>query len=192
MAGLFQVLWGQSDGTFKKAATLNGTDGKPLIIPVEGGNWIENICTRPFAVDWDGDGHLDLVVGNFAGTFYLFKGQGKGKFLPKPEQIKAGDAAAENRGSSQRSLRGRLGRRRRPRPAERLKRGGRAMGRESRRAREAASIGTVSTADQTRSAGRIRVRSCTTRTSRRLRAARESGSTTSIPTASSTFSSAIR
>ena len=51
----------------------------------------ENICTRPFAVDWDGDGHLDLVVGNFAGTFYWFKGEGKGKFQPKPEMIKAGD-----------------------------------------------------------------------------------------------------
>src|SRR5262249_61865406 len=49
----------------------------------------ENICPRPFAVDWDGDGHLDLVVGNFAGTFHLFKGQGTGKFLPRPEEIKA-------------------------------------------------------------------------------------------------------
>src|SRR5262249_27483003 len=37
-------------------------------------------------------GHLDLVVGNFSGTFYWFKGQGKGKFLPKPELIKSGDA----------------------------------------------------------------------------------------------------
>jgi hypothetical protein len=98
MAGLFQVLWGQSDGTFKKAAVLNGTDGKPLIIPVEGQNWIQNICTRPFAVDWDGDGNLDLVVGNFAGTFYLFKGEGKGKFLPKPEEMKAGDKALKIEG----------------------------------------------------------------------------------------------
>jgi hypothetical protein len=91
MAGLFQVLRGQSDGTFKKAEVLSGTDGKPLIIPAERENQIENICTRPFAVDWDGDKSLDLVVGNFAGTFYLFKGQGKGKFLPEPEQVKVGD-----------------------------------------------------------------------------------------------------
>ena len=50
----------------------------------------EKICTRPFAADWDGDGHLDLVVGNFSGTFYWFKGEGKGKFEPKPEQITSG------------------------------------------------------------------------------------------------------
>jgi hypothetical protein len=96
MAGLFQVLWGKPDRTFKKAEPLKGTDGKELIIPVsgkpgEGEDWIKNICTRPFAVDWDGDGDLDLVVGNFPGTFYLFKGEGKGKFAPVPEEMKAAD-----------------------------------------------------------------------------------------------------
>jgi FG-GAP-like repeat len=95
MAGLFHVLYGKEDGTFRRAEVLKGTDGEPLIIPVkgkpgEGDDWIKNICTRPFAADWDGDGHLDLVVGNFTGTFYLFKGQGKGQFQPVPEELKAG------------------------------------------------------------------------------------------------------
>jgi hypothetical protein len=89
MAGLFQVLYGKEDGTFRQAEVLKGTDGEPLIIPLKGRQMTENICTRPFAIDWDGDGHLDLVVGNFAGTFHLFKGQGKGKFSPEPEAINA-------------------------------------------------------------------------------------------------------
>jgi len=92
MAGVFQVLRGKPDGSFRKAEALKGTDGQPLIIPVPEKQEFstENICTRPFAVDWDGDGHLDLVVGNFSGTFYWFKGEGKGKFRSKPELIKSG------------------------------------------------------------------------------------------------------
>ena len=91
MAGLFQVLHGRPDGTFRKAEVLKGTDGEPLIIPLNGQPMTENICTRPFAVDWDGDGNLDLVVGNFIGSFYWFKGEGNGKFQPEPEAIKIGD-----------------------------------------------------------------------------------------------------
>lgn len=89
MAGLFQVLSGKPDGTFRKAEVLKGMDDKPLIIPLNGQAFTENICTRPFAVDWDGDGQLDLVVGNFSGKFYWFKGEGKGKFRPTPEIIKS-------------------------------------------------------------------------------------------------------
>src|SRR5262245_63988363 len=89
MFGLFQSLSGEAEGTFGSAETLNGPDGEPLAIPADDENDIEAICTRPFAVDWDGDGKLDLIVGNFAGTFYWFKGEGKGKFAPKAEMLMA-------------------------------------------------------------------------------------------------------
>ena len=95
MAGLFQVLYGTPDKAFRKAEVLNGTDGQPLIIPIANKEeqQTENICTRPFAADWDADSHLDLVVGNFSGTLYWFKGGGQGKFRPKPQPIKAGDGS---------------------------------------------------------------------------------------------------
>jgi len=94
MAGLFQVLWGKPDGTFQDAEVLNGTDDEPLLIPLgpDKDAWIDCICTRPTAVDWDGDGKLDLIVGNFTGTFYLFMGEGKGRFLPKGQLIKSDES----------------------------------------------------------------------------------------------------
>jgi len=89
MAGTFQVLYGQGGGKFKKAETLNGSDGKPLILPGKGEQELtKRICTRQFIVDWNGDGKLDLVTGNFEGGFYWFKGEGKGKFHPKAEPVK--------------------------------------------------------------------------------------------------------
>ena len=93
MAGLFQVLWGNPDGTFQTAKELTGTDGKPLEInpedfdPETSRVSVEKICTRPTAVDWDNDGDLDLVVGNFGGSFYVFLGEGQGKFSPTAELI---------------------------------------------------------------------------------------------------------
>lgn len=88
MAGLFQVLWGSEDG-FEPAEALTGTDDEPLIIPGGKGADIDRICTRPFAADVDDDGDLDLIVGNFAGSFFMFEGEGEGKFGPKATRLKS-------------------------------------------------------------------------------------------------------
>lgn len=40
-----------------------------------------------------------MIVGNFAGGFYLFTGEGSGKFRPKPEVVKAGGSPLKINGA---------------------------------------------------------------------------------------------
>ena len=93
MAGLFQVLYGKEDGSFKGAAPLSFDGDDPIVIDgdVEDHMTISMpyaICTRPFAADLDDDGNLDLVVGNFAGTFSLLEGLEGGEFSRDPLWLK--------------------------------------------------------------------------------------------------------
>ncbi len=94
MAGLFQVLWGEKGGTFRTAKALDGSDGHVLLLPAGDSEDVDvdRICTRPFAADLDGDGKLDIVSGNFAGTFAFFRGEGAGKFAPSASWLEADGA----------------------------------------------------------------------------------------------------
>lgn len=91
MVGAFWVIAGKGDGKFSAPELLMGTDGKLLAVHEtfedRGAQLTENICTRPFACDWDGDGDLDILSGNFKGTFFLFMGEGKGQFAPEARQL---------------------------------------------------------------------------------------------------------
>ena len=81
-AGYLTILAGTEDGNFEEALPLTDSDGNPLInikLTKEQeenyvGSNIElgNICTSQHAVDYDGDGDLDLVTGCFGSSFFLF------------------------------------------------------------------------------------------------------------------------
>jgi len=85
---------GARDGARVGAEVLCGTDGKTLIIAAGSGEDPDNdrICTRPTAIDLDGDGKLDIVSGNFRGTFAVFAGEGKVRFAPKSTLLTADGA----------------------------------------------------------------------------------------------------
>lgn len=76
-----QILLGQGGLNFAPAQALLNAEGKPLLnSDLPGGsndpNITDNICTQQHAVDYDGNGVLDLVVGSFGPHFYLYKNAG--------------------------------------------------------------------------------------------------------------------
>ena len=94
-AGQIQILHGQDGNKFAAATALLNAAGKPLensVLP--GGNddpnITNNICTQQHAVDYDGDGVLDMVVGSFGPHFFFYKNEGdnqKPMLSATPEQL---------------------------------------------------------------------------------------------------------
>lgn len=70
--GQLYVFLGKADGTFAKARTLKDKDGDDI----EVGN-----ATVPFVVDWEGDGDLDLLVGDILGQVHLLRNESGDKRL---------------------------------------------------------------------------------------------------------------
>jgi hypothetical protein len=62
----------QNDGTFAAAEILKDRHDKPIDV---------GSASAAFAVDWGGNGTMDLVVGNILGEVYFIPNEGKGKEL---------------------------------------------------------------------------------------------------------------
>ena len=81
-AGYLMILTGTDEGDFEGAIPLINAAGDPLLnVPLAKDqeenydiNNIEmsNICTAQHAVDYDGDGDLDLVTGCMENSFFVF------------------------------------------------------------------------------------------------------------------------
>lgn len=96
-AGHIMMLAGRGEMNFAEAVALNNTAGKPVENfqlgedeSNQSQNQILTICTQQHAVDYDGDGDLDLVVGCFGPKFYLHEntgGDGQPAISDKPVEL---------------------------------------------------------------------------------------------------------
>lgn len=81
-AGYLMILAGTDDSDFEEAVPLTHPDGNPLLniklTKEQEENYnpnnmeYSNICTSQHAVDYDGDGDLDLVTGCFGSSIFVF------------------------------------------------------------------------------------------------------------------------
>jgi hypothetical protein len=81
--GHIYVFHGTKDGGYAKGEALRDTDGKELHA---GPPWksedepeMDSLAAAPHAWDFEGDGDLDLLVGNIAGRVILVRNEGSAK-----------------------------------------------------------------------------------------------------------------
>lgn len=68
--GELYLFRGLGKGQFAAGEPIQGRDGKPIKL---------GSASTVFAVDWDGDGKLDLLVGNIDGDVYLIPNESEAK-----------------------------------------------------------------------------------------------------------------
>lgn len=85
--GYLQILEGRGGLEFAESANLLSGEGKPLLneaLAEDESNQTSIICVQQHAVDYEGDGDLDLVVGCFDQDFFLYENKGTAE---KPDLV---------------------------------------------------------------------------------------------------------